>query len=71
MRIEVLYFDGCPNHGQLLDHLQRLLEREGLDAEIALRRVSEPEHAQRERFLGSPTIRVNGCDIDPQRRRPH
>ena len=65
MRIEVLYFDGCPNHERLLDHLPRLLEREGLDAEIALHRVSDPEHAQSERFLGSPTIRVNGRDIDP------
>lgn len=65
MRIEVLYFDDCPNHEQLLEHLPRLLEREGIDAEIALHRVPDAEHAQRERFLGSPTIRVHGLDVDP------
>ncbi len=65
MRIEVLYFDGCPSHEQLLVHLRSLLEREGIDAEIVLRHVPDDEHAQRERFLGSPTIRVDGRDIDP------
>lgn len=65
MRIEVLYFDGCPNHEQLLVRLPRLLEREGIDAEIVLCNVPDDEHAQRERFLGSPTIRVHGRDIDP------
>ena len=65
MRIEILYFDGCPNHEQLLEHLPRLLAREGIDAEITLHAVRDAEHAQRERFLGSPTIRVGGRDIDP------
>lgn len=65
MTIEILYFDGCPNHEQLLEHLPRLLEREGIDAEITLHKVPDAAHAQRERFLGSPTIRVGGRDIDP------
>jgi hypothetical protein len=65
MTIEVLYFDGCPNHEQVLERLPRLLEREGIVAEILLRRVPDGEHAEQERFLGSPTIRVNGRDIDP------
>jgi hypothetical protein len=65
VRIEILYFDGCPNHRQLLERLPRLLEREGIDAEITLHKVRDAEHAQRVRFLGSPTIRVAGRDIDP------
>lgn len=65
MTIEILYFDGCPNHERLLEHLPRLLERAGVDAEIALHKVLDDEHAQRERFLGSPTIRIDGRDIDP------
>jgi hypothetical protein len=63
--IEILYFDGCPNHEQLLEHLPRLLERAGIDAEITLREVTDAEQAQRQRFLGSPTICVGGRDIDP------
>ncbi len=64
MTIEVLYFDGCPNHERLLEHLPRLLEREGIPASIALVHVQDDDQAQHERFLGSPTIRVNGRDID-------
>jgi hypothetical protein len=65
VRIEILYFDGCPNHEQLLERLPQLLERQGIDAEITLHNVPDAEAAQRERFLGSPTIRVGGRDIDP------
>jgi hypothetical protein len=63
--IEILYFDGCPNHEQLLGCLPRLFERERINAEIELVNVPDDEHEQRERFLGSPTIRVDGRDIDP------
>jgi hypothetical protein len=66
MTIEILYFDGCPNHEQLLEHLPRLLERECIDAEIRLRNVPDAEHAQRMRFLGSPTVRVAGRDVEPE-----
>jgi hypothetical protein len=65
MTIEILYFAGCPNHEQLLEQLPRLLERERIDAEITLHEVLDAEQAQRERFLGSPTIRVGGRDVDP------
>jgi hypothetical protein len=65
LSIEVLYFHGCPNHEQLLEHLPRLLARAGVAAEIVPREVSDDEHARRERFLGSPTIRVDGRDIEP------
>jgi hypothetical protein len=35
------------------------------NAEIALRRIDTQEEAERERFLGSPTVRVDGRDIEP------
>ena len=63
--IEVLYFDGCPNHEKLVTHLPQLLEREGLTAEIVLRNIPDTDSASQERFLGSPTVRLNGHDIDP------
>lgn len=63
--IEILYFDGCPNHERLLEHLPRLLEREGIAAHVVLRKVSDADQARREHFLGSPTVRVNGHDIEP------
>ncbi|HET8536032.1 MAG TPA: hypothetical protein VFL73_02525 [Solirubrobacteraceae bacterium] len=65
MTIELLYFDGCPNHDALVPHLRGLLAEAGIDATIELRRVETIEDAERERFLGSPTIRVDGRDVDP------
>jgi hypothetical protein len=65
MRIELLYFDACPSHEALLPRLRELLASEGIATEIELRRIANDQAAQRERFLGSPTIRVNGRDVEP------
>jgi hypothetical protein len=65
VRIEVLYFDGCPNHEALLPRLREIMERTGVSTEIDLRRITDDEAAQREHFLGSPTVRVNGRDVEP------
>lgn len=64
-RVEVLYFDGCPNHEPLLERLPGLLDRAGVEADIELRRVESPDEADRVRFLGSPTLRIDGEDVDP------
>lgn len=63
--IEVLYFEGCPNHEALVSRLEQLLRRAQLPARIALRRIADDEAARRDRFLGSPTVRVDGCDVEP------
>ena len=66
MRVEVLFFDGCPNHEALIPHLRELLNAAGAeDTAIALVRVEDPETAEAERFLGSPTVRIDGRDVEP------
>jgi hypothetical protein len=65
MKVEVLYLDGCPNHDALLPHLRQLLTSAGTDAEVELRRVQDAAAAEGERFLGSPSVRVNGTDVEP------
>jgi hypothetical protein len=65
MRIELLYFDGCPSHDAFLPRLRALLAHAGIDAPVELHRVESDEAAQRERFVGSPTLRIDGADIDP------
>ncbi|MCU1258456.1 MAG: hypothetical protein JWO80_1341 [Bryobacterales bacterium] len=65
MNVEVLYFAGCPNHPPAVERLRTVIEQEGVNAEIIEREVTEPATAG---FLGSPTIRVNGKDIDPAQR---
>jgi hypothetical protein len=65
VRIELLYFNGCPNHEAFLPRLRELLDQAGVDEGIHLRRVESAEAAERERFLGSPTLRVDGRDVEP------
>lgn len=65
MQVELLYFDGCPNHDELLPHLRALLSAAGRSTDIVLVRVETDEQAARERFLGSPTVRIDGVDVDP------
>ena len=65
MKVEILYFDGCPNHEALLPRVQRLLASQSTPAELGLLRIVDDEAAQRQRFLGSPTVRVDGRDIEP------
>jgi hypothetical protein len=66
VKVEVLYFDGCPNHEALLPHLRELPRSSGADADIELVRVEDAEAAERERFLWSPTVRLDGDDVEPR-----
>ena len=65
MTIELLYFDGCPSHEAFLPRLRELLAQIGVDAPVLQRRVESDAAAQQERFLGSPTVRVDGADVEP------
>jgi hypothetical protein len=66
MKVQVLFFDGCPNHEALLPHLRELLNANGAgSSDIELVRVEHAEAAARERFLGSPTVRIDGQDVEP------
>ena len=63
--VEVLYFDGCPNHAPAQALVERVSAEVGLSVELKLVDVADPDTAVRERFLGSPSIRVDGRDIEP------
>lgn len=65
MAIELLYFDGCPNYESFLPRLRALLDEAGVGDELELRAVETAEAAEVERFLGSPTLRIDGVDVDP------
>jgi hypothetical protein len=63
-QIEILYFDDCPNHEAFLPHLRDLLARHDLAANLITTRIDSDLDAQHYAFLGSPTVRINGHDID-------
>ncbi len=64
MKIELLYFEGCPNHKITLANLKELLDETGIKAEIKIIDVESPEEALKYRFLGSPSIRINDTDLE-------
>jgi hypothetical protein len=64
-RVEILYFDGCPNHGPARALVERVARELRVEPEIELVEVADPEAAVKLRFLGSPTVRVNGADVEP------
>jgi hypothetical protein len=65
MHIELLFFEGCPGHGALMARMRELLDEADLDELVREIRVDSDADAQRERFLGSPTLRIDGVDIEP------
>lgn len=65
MDIKFLYFEDCPSHEDALARLQQVMREEGIDADIEIIKVETDEQAQQWRFIGSPTILVDGVDIVP------
>jgi hypothetical protein len=63
-RVEVLVFDGCPNLEATLERARAAVAAANAHAEVQLVRVESDEDAKRLRFLGSPTVRVDGVDVD-------
>jgi hypothetical protein len=64
MRVELLYFDGCPTYQAAEEALREVLGREGAEAEVELVAVNTDREAQRLRFPGSPTIREDALEAD-------
>lgn len=64
MKIELYYFEDCPSWTQARDNLRDALDQEGLTVRPDLVAVADAADARTKRFLGSPTIRINGRDLE-------
>ena len=65
MKVELLYFEGCPNADLAEQDLRQALIEEGSSVEIVPVLVEDDEDAQKLQFAGSPTIRIDGEDAFP------
>ena len=65
MNVRFVYYEGCPSHEQALQRLRKIMRDEGIEPDVDIVKVETPEDAERLRFIGSPTILINGRDIDP------
>ncbi len=64
MKVELLYWEGCPSHPEALALLEDVLAKAGIATPISLVEVLSDEDAELLGFPGSPTIRVDGKDVD-------
>jgi len=67
-RADILHFDDCPNVDVAADRVRTVAAGLGIEIHLRFVRVESAEEAVRERFLGSPSVRVNGVDIDSSAR---
>ena len=65
MKIEFLYFEGCASYKPALERLQKLLVDHKIESAIEMTAVESQQMAKTFKFPGSPTIRINGEDVDP------
>jgi mercuric ion transport protein len=63
-KVEVLYFEGCPNHYETAALAREVIGELGIDATVEEVEVRNGDDAERLRFLGSPTVHVDGIDIE-------
>ncbi len=68
MKIDVLHLHGCQNAPLAYELVQQIVSEQNVDAGITLVEVKNMDDAQNLRFFGSPTIQINGVDIDPAAR---
>jgi len=64
MTVELLYLEGCPHHSATVDLVHSVMKAEGIPGVVEQIRIGNPEEANAHAFPGSPTVRVNGQDIE-------
>lgn len=65
MRVELLYADGDPAAMTARQHLVEVLTEDAFETPIQMIAVASAEDAELLGMRGSPTIRIDGNDIDP------
>lgn len=64
MTLELLYLAGCPHHDEAVNLVKSVMEAEGIPAEVQQILIRDREDADAHGFPGSPTVRVNGQDVE-------
>jgi len=64
MKVEFFTFEGCPNHEPALRLLRETISELKIDADIEVVFVTNNDDAMSRKFLGSPSIRIDGRDIE-------
>lgn len=62
--VELLWFEGCANHPAARQMLEEVIAEVAPGTQIIDVNATDPTVAERVHFPGSPTIRVDGRDVD-------
>lgn len=62
--IEILTFDGCPSEELACNRVDAALRASSVSASVRIIRIETPERATELKFLGSPSVRVEGEDVE-------
>lgn len=65
VRIEILARRDCPNRGMAQIVVERAIARSGVPVQLEVVEVKTEAQARKRRFLGSPSVRVDGLDVEP------
>ena len=68
MKIEVLYIADCPNHKLAVERVRDVLHSVGMPEMVQEVEICTQADAEVRRFLGSPTVQINGLDVEPEAR---
>ena len=63
-KIGIFFIESCPGVLPTAKHIKEVIAEESIDAEISLILIEIPEDARQLHFTGSPTVRINGVDIE-------
>ena len=64
MNIEIYYFEGCPTYIETAENLKFVLNDLWINSSFKMVEVKSAEEAISKKFMGSPTVRVDGTDIE-------
>ena len=68
IQIRILSTEGCANTPPTISRIEDIAKELGVPIHIEKMRITTQEEASRNKFFGSPTVQINGIDLDPEKR---
>ena len=68
IKVEVLYSEGCLRTPLTIARIQEISDKIGVEIDLSTMEIDTFDKIMEWNFIGSPTVRINGVDIDPSSR---
>jgi hypothetical protein len=65
VRVEILAREDCENRGMAVVVVERVAAEMGIPVTVEMIELTSQAQAKKRRFLGSPSVRVDGVDVEP------